>query len=351
MSDRSATGCARKSTVGDKGYVFIQTHACDCGRRRKHFSHARAACRAFVTDYHHVTLYNFTAVDCRYALLFTFVYLCRAFVDEHFLGYCRALYHATVGGKVALQYGNTARLTKGVFRLSNYLFVKVDNPFQVFLHGLARASHNGSIQQVERFQLLQYGVYAASLVQVFHVGRTCGRQMAKVGCFFADCVYLVKVKSNTAFVCDCGKVEHTVGGATKRHIRRDCVFNCRRRHNITRTNILSYKLHYLHTCMLCKLDTGRINSRNRTIPLQAHTKHFGKAVHGICRIHTRAGAAGRTYLTLEFAKLFFVDFACFICANCLKHTGKRTLFTAHSPCEHRAAADEYGRDIQPRRRH
>ena len=270
---------------------------------------------------------------------------------KHFLCHRRTLYNASVRGKVALQHRNTARLRKRRFRGADNLGVEVSYAHQVFLHRLTRAGQNGRIKQVQPFQFFQDRVDAACLVEVFHIGRTCWRKVAKVGGAFADFVDFFQGEGNAALVGDCGQVQHTVRRTTKRHVCDDCVADCRFRHNIAGLDLLFHKLHYLHTCVLCKLNSRRVHRRNRTVATQTHTQHFGQAVHGVCGIHTRTRTAGRTYLAFEFRQLTFVDFSCFVSAHRLEHTGEGTLFAAHSACQHRAARNEDRRDIQSRRRH
>ena len=175
--------------------------------------------------------------------------------------------------------------------------------------------------------------------------------MAKVGRFFADGVHFVQIKRYATFVGNRRQMQHTVRRTAQRHIRGNRVPDRRRRHNIAGTDILFHKLHNLHTRVFCKLDTRGIYRGDRTVAAKPHTEYFGQAVHRVCRIHTRARTAGRTYFFLKFRKLIIVNLARTIRADRFKHTRKRAFFTAHSAREHRSAADEHRRNIEPCRRH
>lgn len=54
MSDRSATGSAAETSVGDKCHVAVKSLADDRSGRSQHFRHSGAALRTFVADNYHI---------------------------------------------------------------------------------------------------------------------------------------------------------------------------------------------------------------------------------------------------------------------------------------------------------
>ena len=87
---------------------------------------------------------------------------------------------------------------------------------------------------------------------------------------------------------DCRQMKHAVRRAAECHINGKCVHQRLARHDITRSDIAAQQLHYSHARMLCKLNTGRIDSGNSAVAAQTHTERFGQAVHGVSSVHARA---------------------------------------------------------------
>ncbi len=118
-----------------------------------------------------------------------------------------------------------------------------------------------------------------------------------------------------------------------------------------RPDIVLPQFHHLHACHLGQAQTLRIDGRNGSVALQAHAEHLGKAVHAVCRIHARAGTAGRTDLFLIFTDIRLCHGAGSVFSHRLKHAGEASLSSFQMACEHRASADKDGRDVQSGRCH
>ena len=73
---------------------------------------------------------------------------------------------------------------------------------------------------------------------------------------------------------DCRQVEHTVRGTSKRHVCGECISECRLGHNVSRADVFPDKLHYLHTRMLGKRDSGGIDGRNCAVAGKTHAEDF-----------------------------------------------------------------------------
>jgi hypothetical protein len=127
------------------------------------------------------------------------------------------------------------------------------------------------IQQILFGKLVHNGVNTARFVKVFHIGRSCGSKVAKVGSFCAYAVCYIKVYIYSAFVGNGGKMKHTVGRTSQCHINGKSVHKCFFCHNIQRADILFKHFHNRHACVLCQFDTGRVYSGNSSVALKSHT--------------------------------------------------------------------------------
>ena len=174
---------------------------------------------------------------------------------------------------------------------------------------------------------------------------TCRSKVTKVRCLCADFICNIKVKFNACLFSDSRKVKHCICWTTESHINCKSIHKCLFCHNVERTDILFEKFHYLHTCVFSKFDSLWINGRNCTVTLQAHTDSLCKAVHTVCRVHTRTRTAWRASLVLKLAKFLCRNFVCRVSAYSLKHTWKACLFTLYMTCEHWTAAYKNGRNI------
>ena len=175
--------------------------------------------------------------------------------------------------------------------------------------------------------------------------------MTKVRRLLTDSVRKINLKIHSYLMCDCRKMKHTVCRTSKSHIDCKSVQNRIFRHNISRSDIVSHKLHNLHSRMFCKLKSRRIYRGNRSVSTKSHTKNLCQAVHAVCSVHTRTGSAGRTGLIFIFFYIFFGHLSCCVGANCLEHTGKTRLTSLYMSCKHWAATDKDCRDIDTRSSH
>ena len=272
-------------------------------------------------------------------------------MHKHFRRHCAALYDTAVGGEVASKHCNAARFAVRIVHGTDDICVTVHRVFNVFTQRFARAGHDRCVEQVEFCQLFEHGINAARLVQILHIGVTRGGKVAEIRRFFADFVCHVKIKFHAALIGDGRQVQHAVGGAAQSHVGGQGIFNSALRHNVTGTDVFPDQLHHLHSGVLRKLDSCGIYRRNGTVAAKTHAENLSQAVHGVCRIHARAGAAGGAGIFLADTKLLLVYFARLICAHRLKHARKACFLSIHPACKHRAAADENGRNINSRRRH
>ena len=351
MSDGGTTGRAREASVSDECHVLIQSHTGDRRGGRQHLTHTGAACGAFVTNDHHVALDDLAGVDGGNGFFLALVYLGGTFMHKHFGCHGASLDHAAVGCQISAKNRDTAGLREGIVHRANNLGVAIERIRDILRHGLARHRHDRGVKQTQLVDFFEHRVHAARLIKILHVGGACGCQMAQIGGLFADLVDHIQIEFHAALVGDGGKVKHTVGGTAQRHIRGDGVLDRRRRHDIAGSDVLFHKLHDLHTRVLSQLDSRRIDCGNGAVAAKTHTENLGQAVHGICGVHTRAGAAGGASLVFKFAKLILANGARLVGAHRLEHSGKASLLAVNSARKHGAAADEHGGYIQSCRRH
>ena len=169
--------------------------------------------------------------------------------------------------------------------------------------------------------------------------------MAQVRGLCADAVCDINVQCNASLSCDSRKMKHTVCGTSKCHINGQRIDKCLLGHDISWTDVLFNHLHNLHTSVLCKLDTLRINCRDGSVALKTHTKSLSQTVHGVCGVHTGAGTASWTCLALVLIHILLGHLTCCISTNCLKHRRKARSLSLYVTGKHRATADKYGRDV------
>ena len=175
--------------------------------------------------------------------------------------------------------------------------------------------------------------------------------MAEVRCLLTDAVREINLKIHTYFMSDRRQMQHTVGRASKRHIYGEGIQDRLLSHDIPWADVLLPQLHHLHACLLGKTDPCGMDSRNRSVAAKAHSKDLSQTVHTVRRIHTGTRTAGWAGLILEFTQILIRDQARRVRSYCLEHTGKARLLSLHIACEHRTAAYEDGRHIDPCRRH
>ena len=90
-----------------------------------------------------------------------------------------------------------------------------------------------------------------------------------------------------------------------------------------------------------------MDGRDGAVARQGHADGLGQAVHGIGRVHARAGTAGGTGVLLQLVKLLVVDRAGGMAAHRLKHLGQAHPHTPVLAGQHRPAADKNGRQVHP----
>ena len=209
-------------------------------------------------------------------------------MNQHLGKNRRPLDYASFGREVTFKHRDSASFAIRIFNRTNHLRVKIDTARDILAYGLSRDGHTFGMEQILFGQLVHNRIHTARLVQVFHISATCGGEMAEVGCYCADLVGNIEIQIHAAFVSDGRQMQHTVGGASKCHIHGQRVHQCFFCHNIAGTDILAKKLHHRHTRVLGKLDACRVNSGDRAVSAKSHTERFGKAIHRIGGIHTRA---------------------------------------------------------------
>ena len=271
---------------------------------------------------------------------------------HHFGCNRRLLYNTAVGRNIAFKHCDAAKIRKGIVDRTYYLGVSVYNTFEIFLHGLACYGHYRCIKQVFLCKFLHNGINTACSLKILHKGVARRSKVTKIRCIFADFVRHIKADFNACLMRNCRKVKHCIRGTAESHVNSLCIVESRPGHNISGADILFNKLHYLHTCMLCKTQSCRKRRRNGAVARECHTDSLGKTVHRVCGVHTRTGTARGASVFFIVTHTALVDITCLICADRLKHVaeaGTATVFKMTG--KHRTARTENCRDIKSCRRH
>ena len=132
----------------------------------------------------------------------------------------------------------------------------------------------------------------------------------------------IQVQLDAALVGDGGQMEHSVGGAAQRHIHRLGIVEGGGGHDVPGLNVFFHQFHDLHTRVLGQPQPGGPHGWNSAVAPQAHTDGLGQAVHGVGRIHPRAGAAGGAGVVLILLHPGLVQFAGVVGAYRLEHMGQ-----------------------------
>ena len=168
-------------------------------------------------------------------------------------------------------------------------------------------------------QLIHNRIDSACLIKVFDICMACRSKMTKVRRLLTDSVRKINLKIHSYLMCDCRKMKHTVCRTSKSHIDCKSVQNRIFRHNISRSDIVSHKLHNLHSRMFCKLKSRRIYRGNRSVSTKSHSQCFCQTIHAIGCIHSGTRTARRTCFIFKFINFFIVHFACRIRSDRFKH--------------------------------
>ena len=351
MSDGSATGSSGETAIGDQCYRRSKSHTCDGRGRIQHLSHTRAALRTFVADDNNITGNDLTALDCLDGIFFTIEDSCRAGVLHHLRNDCGTLNNRSVRSQVTLKDSQSASLHIRIIHRSDHLRIQIDCILDGLADGHAINGHALGIDQTDIREFLHNGIDTTCLVQVFHVGRTCRCQMAEVRGLLRDGICEGDIEIKTDLMSNRGQMQHGVGRASQCHINRQGIKYCILGHNLTGSDALLQQVHYRVTCLLCQTKSCRIYSRDGSVTTKSHTKCLGKAVHGVCGIHTGTGSTGRTNLLFVLSYFFLTHGTRCIGSNSLEHGGEGTLLPMDVTCQHRSAGYEYGRQIQSGRGH
>ena len=351
-----APGGARKTPVGDESDAFVEFHARQSRGGSQHFAHTGAALGALVADDHNVPRRDFTVVYGVDRLLFRIKDPGRAGVDHH-LGRHRALLDdAAVPGDVAPQNGDASGGAVGVREGADHLRVSVDGVGYVVSHGFPRGGHGGSVDVTGVRQLFYHGRKASRLVEVLNVVMSGGSKVTEVRDAAADGVDFIEIQGNLGFVGDGQKMQHAVGGAPQGHIHRQRVLDGFFVDDVPRLDVPFQQFHHLHARAFGELCAGRVDGRYRSVTGKGDAHGLGQAVHGVGRVHAGTGAASGAGGLLHAPKFRVVYQSALERAHGLEVgvevDGLETPFgIAFSACQHGAAGDEDGGDVEARRGH
>ena len=346
MADGCAAGRTGETAVGDERNRGIQLHAGQRGGRVEHLAHTRTALRAFVADDNNVTRHDLAVVNGGNCVFLAVEHACRTFVHHHFRCNCRTLDNTAVLCDVAPQNSDAAGLRIRILERTNDLGVLVDNALKVLADRLTGAGDERQVEEIALGQLLHDGRNAACHIKLLNVVRACRCEVTDIRHLAGQFVQGLKLERYARLVGDSQQVQNRVGRAADRHLAGQRVAECCRREDVARLDVLLDQLHDLHAGVLCQMNTGSRNRRGRAVARQRHADRFGQAVHRVCGVHACARAAARAGIALGFVEGRLVHHAGLVSADRLEGFGQGYLLTAEMACEHRAAGNQNGRNVQ-----
>ena len=175
--------------------------------------------------------------------------------------------------------------------------------------------------------------------------------MAEIRGALGNFVGFREINIDSAFVGNSRKVEHRVGGAAKRHVQHQGIFECLAGHDVAGKDIVADKIHDAHTGLLREADTLGHDCRNRTVSRKRNTEHFRHTVHRIRGEHTGTRTAGRTGFIHKTAEFFRGHLPRVERTDRLKDGRDRNLMPLEVAAEHRAAGNNNRRNVDAGRCH
>jgi len=351
MPDRSSAACAGKPTVGDQRNGLIQFHTRQCTGRVEHFTHAGAALWPFVTDHNDVAIVDSAVINGVNRLFLAVEDTGRAGVPKHFRRNGTALDHTAFRRKIAPENLDSAGRAVRLGDRTDRICIQNMGTCNVFADGFSRCGKCIGIQQSFFEQLGLYRRNTSRAIQILHMCRACRRQVAQVGHFGAHLIKKLKIQLDSCLVCDGKQMQYAVGTAAERHIARKGIADRSFIDDIAGGDVLFHQRHDRHARMFCKQRALVTDGRNGAVARQCNSDRFAKAVHAVCRIHSRTAATSWAASLLAFRQFVFVDDSCLVGAHRFKHFRKTDILAVIPPCKHRAAAADDSRNIQANRGH
>ena len=188
MADAGAARCTGEATVGEKGNVFIQSHAGQYGGGIQHLPHARAAFGSFITDNDYIALVNLFGANGFDSFVFRVKYPGRTGMYQHLFRYGTLFYNRAHGRDVAGQYGDAAGLAVGVFYGADYIRTRNDRVFDQSADGLTGDGLAALVDESQFAQFVHDRRDAAGFVQVNHMMESAGAQFGQVRSLLGDFV-------------------------------------------------------------------------------------------------------------------------------------------------------------------
>ena len=345
VADGRAAGRTGEAAIGDERHGGVQLHARQRTGGVEHLTHTGAALGAFVPDDYDVAGVDVPCVDGRNGGVLTVKDAGRAAVYLHFRRNGAALDDTAVRRNVAPQDLQTTGLAVRIVDRADGLVVENLRALDVLPQGLAGDGGHIQVQQALLGQLGLHSRDAARLVQVGHMGRACGGQVAEVGRLGGNLVKELQINGAACLLGNRQQVQYRVGGAAQRHVTGQGVADGALVDDLTGGHAAVDHVHDGHTGVLCQLQTLGVNGGNRAVAGQGDTDGLAQAVHAVGGVHTGAGAAARAAVAGAVLELLVVDEARFVGTHGLKHFGKADFLAAIAAGQHRAAAAYHGGHI------
>ena len=252
----SSTG---EAAIRNQAYFFGKTHPNDSSRSRQHFTHARAAFRAFVTDDDDIARINLAAINSFYSFFFLIEHAGRTLMMHHFRCNCRFFANSSCRSQAAIKNFKTAGLRAGMCRIMDNRIVNDFPVGNIFFHRCCRYRQAVAMNQAEVIQFFHDSFYTAGIMEISRIAAMCSRfdshEMRNLFCQFIEDV---DIEINACGMSQCCQMKYRIGRAADCHVEGNGIFNGFFRNNLTGQDIFFKEFHDFHACPFsqCQSLTG-----------------------------------------------------------------------------------------------
>ncbi len=185
-------------------------------------------------------------------------------------------------------------------------------------------------------------------MQIFDVMVSGRSQLAQVGRGTAYFIKNIKCEGKPRLRKHRGQVQYRVGAAAQGHVAGHGIAHGLFRDDVPGTQVAPDQFQNLHSGFFGQSDARGRNGGNGAVARQGQPNGFRQTVHGVRREHAGTGAAAGAGAFFHFAQFSLVDEARAQFAHSFKNAVEIGVVVA---CQHGAAADDDGRNVQAQRGH
>src|ERR1700690_1270887 len=213
MADAKAAGGAGKAPVGDERDLVALALAIERGRGGKHFTHAGAALRPFVTDHQNVAVLILLVLD-RIEAGFLAVETARRSAELERRRHAGDFHDRAFGGKIAFHADHTAGRQQRLICRAHHVLVRVPfHALHVLGDGAAGDGQAIAVQIAVGEQCLHQIRHAPSLEHILGDITAARFQIRDIRCLFEDFGDVEQIELDAAFMRDRRQMQRGIGRA------------------------------------------------------------------------------------------------------------------------------------------